>query len=55
MHPVRIVKADLDVTARLANAFGVSKAELIEVALAAVGGRRDAVDDDPINAPGTLS
>lgn len=55
MQPVRIVKEDWDVEARLGALFGVSKAELVEVALAAVGGRRDAVDDDPITAAGTFS
>lgn len=55
MQPVRIVKEEWDVEARLDALFGASKAELVEVALAAVGGRRDAVDDDPITAAGTFS
>jgi hypothetical protein len=55
MHPVRIIKEVWNVEARLAELFDVSKAEMVEVALAAVGGRRDAVDDDPITAPGTFS
>ena len=55
MLPVRIVTEEWDVEARLAELFGASKAEMVAVASAAIGGRRDAVDDDPITAPGTLS
>ena len=55
MELARIVKAEWEVDARLAELFGVLKSELVQVAGAAVGARRDAVDDDPITAPGTLS
>ncbi len=55
MQPVRIIKEVWDVEARLAELFDVPKTGMVEVALAAVGGRRDAVDDDPITAAGTFS
>ena len=55
MAVVKIVSEDWEIESRLRDEFDASKEEVIEIVRAAVGARRDAIDDDPVNAPGLLS
>ena len=55
MAVVKIVSEDWEIESRLRDEFDASKEEIIEIVRAAVGARRDAIDDDPVNAPGLLS
>ncbi|MDE7548467.1 hypothetical protein PY793_10785 [Acetobacter fabarum] len=46
---------EVDIIARLAEHFDVTREELINIVKMAVGARRDSTDDDPISAPGIFS
>jgi hypothetical protein len=52
---MRIYKDEWEVDARLAETFGVSRDELIQVVREVVGARADAVDNDPISAAGLFA
>ena len=54
MLACRIYSEDWDVDSRL-QAFGVTRAELIEVVRGVVGARADATDDDPVSAEGLFA
>lgn len=54
MLACRTYSEDWDVDARL-QAFGVTRAELIEVVRGVVGARADATEDDPASAEGLLA
>lgn len=51
---VPVLKEEAEVATRL-QALGVTKAELLDVVRAAVGGRRDAIPYDPISAGGQFA
>jgi len=51
---VALLREELDVTTRLA-ALGVTKAELLDVVRAAVGGRWEATPFDPVSAGGQFA
>jgi len=49
------VTDERDVTTRLHELFDISLDDAINIALAAAAAKADAVDDDPLTAPGTLA
>ena len=55
MIPAILVKDERDVAVRLRELFDISLEEAIQIVLAAAGAKADAVDDDPVTAPGTFS
>src|SRR5437868_13637228 len=54
MIPERIYSEDWEIDSRL-QAFGVTRAELIEVARGVVAGRADATENDPASAGGQFA
>ncbi|QOJ23826.1 MAG: hypothetical protein HRU78_09350 [Gammaproteobacteria bacterium] len=54
MFQTRILADSLDVNLRL-ETLGITKQELVTIAISAATARNDAVSIDPINAPGQLS
>lgn len=55
MKAVRIYSEEWAVDARLREVFDASRADFVPIIHEVVGARADAVDDDPINAPGTFA
>jgi hypothetical protein len=55
MIPAILVKDERDVVARLRELLDISLEEAIHIVLAAAGAKADAVDDDPLTAPGTFA
>lgn len=55
MTPAILVKDERGVAARLRELFDVSLEDAIHIVLAAAGAKADAVDDDPLTAPGTFA
>lgn len=50
-----LVVEERDVAARLRDLFDISLDEAVRIALTAAGAKADAVDDDPLTAPGTFA
>src|SRR3546814_12373678 len=55
MLTARIYKDDWSVDARLAETFGVTRDELVQVVREVVGARADAVENDPVSAAGQFA
>jgi hypothetical protein len=55
MLPAKIVKDEPEINARLRELFDATPQDFVPIIGAAVTARNDAVDDDPLNAGGTLS